>query len=218
MPIASTAAAPLAPASLLASPGAGSTTIELLASTPAAAPTARDLAGFASPAAALRWLTTDVWHGRLLELRTEDDGTTYVVDTCRGDPVARLVEHRVVRSAGQLEGGSLAVCSCGAVIRSSSLAALKLAFSAHGRGIAVVEQPEMQPKMTLAEAQAELAAVGANVRYWSAGRLSTLYVNGANRRKLGEIWVMTGGCPDHQVWAAVAAVVADNARQQQEAA
>lgn len=92
MPIASNAAAPLAPASLLASPGAGSTTIELLASTPDAAPTARDLAGFASPAAALSWLTTDVWRGRLLQLETGDDGTVYAVDACSDKPVAILMQ------------------------------------------------------------------------------------------------------------------------------
>ena len=64
--------------------------ISLLAATPLSPPTARDLAGFRDAGHALAWLASDVWHGRLLELQTVEDGTVYVVDTCSGDAVARM--------------------------------------------------------------------------------------------------------------------------------
>lgn len=66
--------------------------------------------------------------------------------------------------------------------------------------------------MPAGDALTELRAIGANVKLWSAPRLgarSTIYINGANREKLAEIWCTSANNVNAaSVWAAIAKVIA----------
>ena len=86
--------------------------ISLLAATPLSPPTARDLAGFRDAGHALAWLASDVWHGRLLELQTVEDGynsgRTYYLQAVSEEDCKTICESiaRYARRARQCPGPS----------------------------------------------------------------------------------------------------------------